>query len=35
MSAAYAEYVKKNGVIEVPEDYEMAAQAKKNAKLKH
>jgi arylsulfatase/uncharacterized sulfatase len=35
MSAAYAEYVKKNGVIEVPDDYEMAAQAKKNAKLKH
>ena len=35
MSADYAEYVKKNGVIEVPDDYEMAAQAKKNAKLKH
>jgi arylsulfatase A-like enzyme len=35
MTAAYVEYVKKNGVIEVPDDYEMAAQAKKNAKLKH
>jgi arylsulfatase/uncharacterized sulfatase len=35
MSAAYTEYVKKNGVIEVPDDYEMAAQAKKNANLKH
>jgi arylsulfatase len=35
MSKDYAEYVKKNGVIEVPDDYEMAAQAKKNAKLKH
>ncbi len=35
MSAAYAEYVRNNGVIEVPEDYEMAAQGKKNAQLKH
>ena len=35
MSAAYAEYVKKNGVIEVPGEYDMTAQAKKNAKLKH
>ena len=35
MSKDYAEYVKKNGVIEVPDDYDMAAQAKKNAKVKH
>ena len=35
MSKDYAEYVKKNGVIEVPDDYDMAAQAKKNAKMKH
>ena len=35
MSEAYADYVKKNGVIEVPDDYTMDAQAKKNAGLKH
>jgi arylsulfatase A-like enzyme len=35
MSADYAKYVEKNGVIEVPDDYEIAAQAKKNAQLKH
>jgi arylsulfatase A-like enzyme len=35
MSKDYAEYVKKNGVIEVPDDYDMTAQAKKNAQLKH
>jgi arylsulfatase len=35
MSEAYAEYVKKNGVIEVPGDYAIDAQAKKNAGLKH
>jgi len=31
MTEAYAEYVKKNGVIEVPDDYDIATQAKKNA----
>jgi len=35
MSEAYAEYVKKNGVIEVPDDYTMDTQGKKNAGLKH
>ena len=35
MKEAYAEYVKKNGVIEVPDDYDIAAQATKNAKAKH
>jgi len=35
MSEAYSEYVKKNGVIEVSEDYVMDQQAMKNAKLKH
>jgi arylsulfatase len=35
MSEAYAEYVRKNGVIEVPEDYRMDTQGKKNAGLKH
>lgn len=35
MSGAYAEYVKKNGVIEVPDDYTMDTQGKKNAGLKH
>ena len=35
MEKAYAEYVKKNGVIEVPDDYNMTAQAMKNAKMKH
>ena len=35
MSDAYAEYVKKNGVIEVPDDYDINAQAMKNAKMKH
>jgi hypothetical protein len=35
MSEAYAEYVKKNGVTEVPDDYDIAAQATKNAQAKH
>jgi arylsulfatase len=35
MSDAYAEYVKMNGVIEVPDDYDINAQAMKNAKMKH
>ena len=35
MSEDYAQYVQKNGVIEVPDDYDMAAQAKKNAGAKH
>lgn len=35
MSEAYAEYVKKNGVIEVPDDYDIAAQATKNTHAKH
>ncbi|HMK29154.1 MAG TPA: arylsulfatase [Terriglobales bacterium] len=35
MSDAYAEYVKKNGVIEVPDDYDIAAQAMKNLRAKH
>jgi hypothetical protein len=35
MSEAYAEYVEKNGVIEVPDDYTMDTQGKKNAGLKH
>jgi len=35
MSEAYAEYVKKNGVVEVPDDYDTAAQATKNAQAKH
>jgi arylsulfatase A-like enzyme len=35
MSSDYADYVKKNGVIEVPDDYEIAAQAQKNARSKH
>ena len=35
MSEAYAQYVKQNGVIEVPDDYTMDVQAKKNANLKH
>lgn len=35
MSNAYAEYVKKNGVIEVPDDYDINAQAMKNSKMKH
>ncbi len=34
MSAAYAEYVKQNGVIEVPDDYDITAQATKNANAK-
>jgi len=34
MTDGYAEYVKKNGVIEVPDDYDIATQAKKNAQLK-
>jgi len=32
MSDDYAQYVKKNGVIEVPDDYDITAQAMKNAK---
>jgi arylsulfatase A-like enzyme len=32
MSDDYAQYVKKNGVIEVPDDYDISAQAMKNAK---
>lgn len=35
MSKDYAEYVQKNGVIEVPDDYVMDQQARKNAGLKH
>jgi arylsulfatase A-like enzyme len=35
MSDAYAAYVQKNGVIEVPGDYDISAQAIKNAKAKH
>lgn len=35
MTEAYTEYVKKNGVIEVPEDYDITAQATKNAHSKH
>ena len=35
MKEAYAEYVKKNGVIEVPDDYDITAQATKNAQAKH
>jgi arylsulfatase A-like enzyme len=35
MSDAYAEYVKNNGVIEVPDDYDIAAQATKNMHAKH
>ena len=35
MAKDYAEYVKKNGVIEVPDDYSVSEQGKKNAKIKH
>jgi len=35
MAQAYEEYSRKNGVIEVPEDYDLAAQAMKNAQGKH
>ena len=35
MTEAYADYVKMNGVIEVPDDYDIAAQATKNAHSKH
>jgi arylsulfatase len=35
MSDDYADYVKKNGLVEVPDDYDIAAQATKNAKMKH
>lgn len=35
MSAAYAEYVKKNGVIEVPDDYDIVDQINKNSQMKH
>jgi arylsulfatase A-like enzyme len=35
MSAAYAEYVKTNGVIEVPDDYSINTQAVKNMKMNH
>jgi arylsulfatase len=31
----YEEYVRKNGVIEVPDDYDIATQATKNAHAKH
>jgi hypothetical protein len=30
LRAAYAEYVKKNGVVEVPDDYTVDGQLKKN-----
>ena len=35
MTEQYAQYVKKNGVVEVPNDYDIAAQAMKNSKAKH
>ena len=35
MTAAYAEYVKKNGVIEVPDDYDIVIQINKNSKMKN
>jgi len=35
MTEAYAEYVKNNGVIEVPDDYSINGQAIKNVKMKH
>ncbi|UWZ83404.1 arylsulfatase [Occallatibacter riparius] len=35
MSDAYADYVSKNGVVEVPDDYDIAVQATKNAQAKH
>jgi len=35
MTEAYAEYLKKNGVIEVPEDYDIAVQANRNAQARH
>jgi arylsulfatase/uncharacterized sulfatase len=35
MTQAYEEYVKRNGVIEVPDGYDIAAQAMKNAHAKH
>ena len=35
MADAYAEYSKKNGVVEVPDDYDINAQAIKNAGMKH
>ena len=35
MTEGYAEYVQKNGVIEVPGDYDITAQAMKNAHAKH
>lgn len=34
MSDAYAEYVNKNGVIEVPDDYDILVQVNKNAQRK-
>jgi len=35
MLNSYSEYVKDNGVIEVPEDYDIAAQATKNVRSTH
>ena len=35
MAEAYANYVQKNGVIDVPDDYDIAVQAKKNAGVGH
>jgi hypothetical protein len=35
VTQAYEEYVKRNGVIEVPDGYDIAAQAMKNAHAKH
>jgi arylsulfatase A-like enzyme len=35
MSDDYADYSRKNGVIEVPDDYNINEQAMKNAKVKH
>lgn len=35
MTAAYTEYANKNGVVEVPDDYDINAQAIKNAGMKH
>jgi arylsulfatase len=35
MSDAFAQYVQKNGVVEVPDDYDLAEQGKKNALAKH
>jgi arylsulfatase/uncharacterized sulfatase len=35
MTQSYEQYVEENGVIEVPDDYDIAAQAMKNAHGKH